>query len=118
MKVRLAGNDLCSYIVSSESESDKEYEVDICLYPVGRDEDGDMLFNGACVCTRTDNQWVEWGCEDWRFRCEPRIKKHRPEDGIKFYRCKHIDEARTYALKIITPKLAESRQNTPDGEQP
>ena len=117
MKVRLDGDSLCSYIVSSESETDVEYVVDLCAHPLGLDADGNMQFNGACVMTRKNDEWIEHGCRDFIFRCEPIIKRLQPGE-IKFHRCKHLKYASEYAFKLLLPHLAKRQKNIPDDQMP
>lgn len=115
MKVRMDDNDPCRYWVSSESDGGKEYLVDLCQWELGPDEAGVMQYNGACICTKTDEQWVEWGCEDFTFRCESRLNK--PMNKGKVFRCKHCRAAREHAFNLLLPHLAKHRPNTPDEHQ-
>lgn len=115
MKVRMEDNDPCLYCVSSESDGGTEYVVDLCLHPLGLDEDGNMDFNGACICTRGPNEWLEVGCKDFTYRCAPNLKK--PENAGKVFRCKHCRAARDYAFRLLLPYVAKSRPNLPDHQQ-
>lgn len=110
MKVRLDDNDICRYWVSSESEGGREYIVDLCEFPRGKDEDGNEVFNGACGLT---NERIH-GCRDFVFRCEPNLKRH---EG-KCFKCKHIRAASDYALRLLLPHLAKSRMNLHEDLQP
>lgn len=106
MKVRLENpNNLCRYIVTSESETGREYVVDLCQFPVGLDKDGVMEYNGACTETHDLHKdiWYEYGCRDFIYRCERPIKQ--PENMGKIFRCKHIRSAREFALKLIVQHL-------------
>ncbi len=95
-------------VVSSESETDVEYVVDLCRFPVGLDQNGNMVFNGSCG--RSD-LGVK-GCRNFIYKCEPMLKK--PENMGKIYRCKHIREAREHALDFILPKMCEMDPNKPE----
>lgn len=112
MKVSLDGNDPCRYLVSSESEGNKEYIVDLCEYPRGTDENGVTIFNGACGLTHDRIM----GCKDFIFRCEPQLKK--PENKGKIFRCKHIKVVRDYALTLLLPHLNAHRPNLPEDQTP
>jgi hypothetical protein len=109
MKVRMLDSDPCCYLVSSESDNGVEYVVDLCLHPLGLDEDGNQDFNGACISTRGTSEWTEAGCRDFVYRCAPMLKK--PENKGKVYRCKHCRAARDYAFRLLLPYVAKSRPN-------
>jgi hypothetical protein len=115
MKVRQEDNDPCRYIVSSESDGDTEYVVDICMNPIGLDEYGRMKFNGACVETHKPNEWLEVGCPDFRYRCNRGLKN--PANAGKTFRCKHCVAAREYAFGSLLPFVAKNRPNIPDHQQ-
>lgn len=112
MKVRIDDSDLCRYWVSSESDGDKEYIVDLCEYPRGVDVEGNLVLNGACGLT---NERIH-GCRDFSFRCERELKN--PANAGKIFRCKHIRCAREYALTILLPHLSKMRPNTHEDSQP
>lgn len=116
MKVRIDDNDPCRYVVSSESEAGAEYIVDICQNPIGLDSDGNMDFNGACICTKRENEWLQHGCKDFVYRCEPNLRK--PENMGRVYRCKHCRAARDYAFRVLLPYVAKNRPNLPDNHFP
>ena len=99
------GNSPCRFIVTSESEQDKEYVVDLCEYPLGVDENGVMIFNGACGLTHARIQ----GCADFRFRCEPKLRNSA--NGSQPHRCKHIVFARSCALDFVLPFLKKADPN-------
>jgi hypothetical protein len=115
VKVRIDDNDPCRYIVSSESEAGAEYIVDLCKYEIGLDSEGNMDFNGACVCTRRNEEWLEHGCKSFIFNCEPELKK--PSNMGKVFRCKHVRAAREYAFRLLLPYIAKNRPNLPDEQQ-
>ncbi len=101
--------------VTSESEQDKSYQVELGKFPVGLNEQGVMVFNGACICTKTPDAWYEYGCEDFRFRCEPKLKD--PRNMGKRFQCKHIKSSREFALDFIVPHLVAADKNMPDDHQ-
>lgn len=107
MKVRMEGADPCLYLVSSQSDMGKEYLVDICANPLGLDEEGNMRFNGACIQTRTPDEWREYGCESFRYTCQPKLDK--PENMGKVFRCLHCRAAMDYAFKLLLPYIAKNR---------
>ena len=111
----MADNDPCHYLVSSESDSGVEYLVDLCAYPIGLDAEGNMDYNGACISTRGKEEWLEHGCRDFIYRCEPNLKKS--ENMGKRFRCKHVRCARDYAFKLLLPYIAKNRPNIPDEQQ-
>lgn len=112
MNVKLEGNDPCVYIVSSETDAGLEYIVDLCVHPLGLDKDGNMDYNGACIGTRGKDEWLEHGCRDFIFRCEPAIRK--PENMGRIYRCKHVRAARDYAFRLLLPYIAKNRPQQHD----
>lgn len=119
MKVRIDDNDPCRYVVSSESDSGKEYVVDLCRYPLGKDAEGNLIFNGACVATQGDCKHEGehvMGCRDFVFRCEPLLRRER--NVGKAFRCKHCRAARDYALTCLLPYLAKNRPNVREEELP
>ena len=111
MKVRMDDNNPCQFWVSSESDGGVEYCVNICENPIGLDADGDMIYNGTCGLTKA----LIHGCADFRYRCQPKIDK--PEHLGQIYRCKHIQAAEKYALKILKPYLKRANPNIPDEHQ-
>lgn len=112
MTVKHLDNDPCVYLVTSESDGGKEYVVDICVHPIGLDKDGNMDYNGACISTRTGEEWLEYGCADFRYRCQPNLDK--PENMGKVFRCKHIRASRDYAFKVLLPYIAKNRPRHED----
>lgn len=99
--------------VSSESDSDTEYIVSLCEFPVGTDDQGNLIYNGACGAPdglRTH------GCKNFKFGCEPKLNK--PENMGKIFRCKHIRAAREHALDFMLPYLCKNDPNIPENEQP
>ncbi len=109
MKVRLLDNDPCQFLVTSESDGGKSYVVDLCAYPIGLDAEGNMDFNGACISTRTDEEYTMYGCKDFTYRCQPAL--NRAENMGKTFRCKHVSSAREYAFKLLLPYMAKNRPN-------
>ncbi len=112
MRVEMDGNDPCRFWVTSESDSNEKYIVDLCEYPIGLDQDGNMDFNGVCGLT---NARIH-GCRDFIYRCEPMLKK--PQNMGKVFRCKHLRCARDYAFKLLLPHLAKNRVNLPEDQTP
>lgn len=108
-------NDPCTYVVSSESDSGIDYVVDLCQHPIGLDSEGNMDYNGACISTRGPKEWTQFGCRDFIYRCEPRLKE--PNNMGKIFRCKHIRCARDYAFRLLLPYIAKNRPNIPDEHQ-
>ena len=112
IKAVMDGNSLCRFIVSSESDHSLDYVVDLCEYPIGLNENGTMVFNGACGLTHARIQ----GCADFRFRCEPKLKD--PSNMGKAFRCKHITAARAAALDFVLPHLKKADPNVHEDFQP
>ncbi len=117
MKVRLDDNCCHRFWVSSETDGEREYCVELGSYPLGLNEHGVMVYNGACVATIDPNGREEGhhGCRDFVFRCEPKLK--RPENMGKTFRCKHLKCAREVALDFIVPALIRSDRNIPEDQQ-
>lgn len=91
--------------------------MDICSHPVGLDDQGNMEFNGECFLTRTPDEYKYYGCEDFRYRCLPRLKK--PENMGRVFRCKHVRAAEAYALKLLKPYLIKANPNkNPEEDRP
>ncbi len=111
MKVRMSDADTCQYWVSSESDNGVEYIVDLCEWPLGLDEEGIPIFNGVCGLTHERIH----GCRDFIYRCEKNLKL--PENKGKIFRCKHVNAAEKYALKLLKPYLLKHRLNMPDEHQ-
>ena len=105
MKVKML-DDPCTYLVTSESDGEVSYVVDLCLYPLGHDADGNMDFNGACISTRGKDEWLEHGCSDFIYRCLPNLKV---PGNTKVYRCKHCRAGRDYAFRSLLPYVAKQR---------
>jgi hypothetical protein len=97
-------NDPCRYWVSSERDGDVEYIVDICENERGLDLEGIPIFNGTCGLAGVH------GCEDFFYRCRNNLKD--PANKGKIYRCKHINAAEAYALKLLKPHMRRNRPNT------
>lgn len=112
----MMGSDLCHFLVSSQSDTGKEYVVNICLHEIGLDADGNMDYNGACLETRTESEFSPHGCEHFRYKCEPKLKD--PNNMGKVFRCAHIRAARDQAFKIMLPHLAKTNLNIPDNQMP
>lgn len=115
MKAVSHGDSLHEFWISSESDSEKEYLVRLGQYPLGLNDNGSMKFNGACICTKTPEIWHEFGCEDWRYRCEPRLKD--PKNIGKSFRCKHVKYCIEVAFETILPHLVATDKNIPDEHQ-
>lgn len=111
MKIRPDDNCPHQGWVSSESEGGKEYCVELGAYPVGLNEHGVMVYNGACGRTKARIH----GCRDFIFRCEPKLKN--PDNMGKVFRCKHIRAYREFALDCVIPMLVRSDPNIPDENQ-
>lgn len=116
MKIRPDDNSLIRFWVTSESDSDVEYLVDLSKFHVGKNDHGDDVFNGACCCTRSPDSVEEFGCRDFVFRCEPKLKR---ATGIGHtYRCKHIilvrDFVKEYATDALISRLVRIEPNMPD----
>jgi hypothetical protein len=112
MKVRMDEGDPCRYWVSSESDKGVEYIVDLCEWELGPDDEGVMQYNGVCGLTP---QRIH-GCRDFIFRCEKGLKN--PENIGKAFRCKHINAAEKYALKLLKPYMASHRAPNHEDLQP
>jgi hypothetical protein len=102
MKVRMESARLREFVVSSESEADAEYHVDLCAFPLGADANGITIFNGSCGFGDIN------GCADFRYRCLKNLK-HNPER--KMFRCKHIKAARQVALDIVLQFVEKTDPN-------
>jgi len=111
MKARLLDNSTHEFLVSSESEHEKDYRVLLGIFPIGKNEDGVMLYNGCCG----PDPAMQTGCKDFRYRCLPNLRK--PENEGKIFRCKHIRCAREFALDYILPILVKYDPNLPDTHQ-
>ncbi len=119
MTVRSADNSTTQFWVSSESDGNVEYLVDVGRYPLEPNQYGDMVFNGACIATKGPDLWEQHGCRNFLFKCEPNMKK--PENAGKVCRCKHITCVRNYlrdlSLDRIVLTLIDSELNPPDDHQ-
>lgn len=119
MNVRMDDNCPHRFWVSSESDGDKEYCVELGRFPLGFSDQGAMIFNGACMATTDPNLSSDGpcmvGCRNFLYRCEPMLRK--PENMGKVFRCKHIRAAREHALDLIIPFLVKADPNTPNESQ-
>lgn len=111
MKVRMDDNCPHQFWVSSESDGNVEYCVELGAYPLGVNEHGIPAFNGACG--RTPARIC--GCRDFKFRCEPKLKN--PNNAGKAFRCKHCRAVREFALDLLIPHLVKCDPNMPDEDQ-
>lgn len=93
------------FFVTSRSESEREYLVDLARYPVGHTPDGRVVYNGSCG--RSD--LGAYGCRDFLYRCEPKLK--RPEYAGRIFRCAHIEAARAQCLDIMIDELHKRDPN-------
>lgn len=105
--------------VSSESDGDREYCVELGAHPLGPNEQGVMIYNGACVATMdpnatTDDGHTTHGCKDFVYNKQPKLRKF---PGSAF-RCKHIRAAREFALDFLIPHLLKADPNIPDDQLP
>lgn len=91
--------------VSSRSEANKDYLVDLARYPIGTTPDGRVVYNGSCG--RSD--LGAYGCRDFLFRCEPRLKD--PKHMGQVFRCAHIHAARLQCLDIMIAELHDRDPN-------
>jgi len=92
--------------VTSESEGEKQYCVELNAYPLGLNAQGDMVFNGACIATIDPNGGPDeghHGCRDFIYRCEPKLK--RPENMGRVHRCKHCRQVRDYLRDLSLDKI-------------
>ncbi len=119
MNVRPEDNSTTRFWVTSESDGDTEYLVEAAQFKLGLNSHGVMKFNGACIGTKSPEEWLEVGCKDFLYRCEPKLKK--PENAGKVYRCKHCRAVREYldgfALDGFIARLAALNPNIPDEHQ-
>lgn len=106
--------------VSSESEGDKEYLVELAAYPLGYNEHGSMRFNGACICTKSPEDQAMHGCPSFIYNQEPQLK--RPDNKGKAFRCKHINFVRAYIESMsvdgMIEQLARLDPNLKDDQLP
>lgn len=91
-------------VVHSESDGDGSYLVDLCAFPYGKDDQGNLLFNGACQC------------RNFVFNCEPLLKK--PDNAGRVYRCKHIRWARDNVLDYLLPVMKSHDPNLDETHLP
>lgn len=119
MKVRIDDNCPHRMWVTSEEDGSREYCVELGKYPVGLNEHGVMVYNGACIMTSDPNaekhELGMHGCKDFIYRCEPKLKK--PENMGKVFRCKHCRAAREFALDFIVPHLLKIDPNIDEDYQ-
>jgi hypothetical protein len=104
MRVALDSSHPRLFWVTSETEGEDSYIVDLCANELGIDQDGNMIFNGKCGGPNGER-----GCKDYYYRCGPSLKK--PENAGKVYRCKHIRSARDYALNLLLPHIKKTDPN-------
>lgn len=94
------------YVVDSESENGESYLVDLSKWPLYKTDKGVQVYNGSC------GLGAEIGCKDFRYRCEPMLKKL--ENAGKVFRCKHIRWARDNVLDYL---IAHCVQNDPNHDE-
>jgi hypothetical protein len=120
VNIRQDDNSTTRFWVSSESEHEAEYLVELAENPIGRNPMGALIFNGACISTKKPESVTEWGCAHFRYKCESELK--RPSNMGKSFRCKHIIFARNWMSSLATDtliaKLAEQNPNLPDHHLP
>jgi hypothetical protein len=91
--------------VSSESDGEREYCVELNKWPLGLNKSGDMVFNGSCIATMDPNGMDEghYGCKDFIYRCEPKLR--RPDNMGRAFRCKHIIAVRDHLKDLSLDKI-------------
>lgn len=90
--------------VSSQTDPNAEYLVDLCAYPVGRMPDGTPIFNGSCG----DPHQPETMCKHFRYKCNPVMKT---PGNTRICRCAHIKWALDNAIIWLLPVMQKSDPN-------
>ena len=90
-------------IVVSETDSEESYLVDLGRWPIYKTDKGVQVYNGSC------GAGAGIGCKDFRYRCEPMLKKIA--NAGKVFRCKHIRWARENVLDYLIEHCVNNDPN-------